>query len=386
MSDAIAILPAAGKGTRAGVAKQFVELAGRPLLVHAAAAAAACPDVAGLVIAAPAGEEDRVRNLLVAHGLGSRLRAVVAGGAERADSVRAALAAAGDAPYVAIHDAARPFATAALFSRVLAAARDHGAALAALPATDTVKRADGERVLATLDRRELWLAQTPQAFRTELLREAYDRAGAGASRATDEASLVEALGHPVQLVPGDKENSKVTDPADLERARALLERLEAPAAVGHGFDVHAFAPGRRCVLGGVEFPGEVGLLGHSDADAPVHALMDAILGAAGLGDIGQHFPDTDERFRGADSIRLLEETVRRAAAAGFSVRNADLTIAAARPKIGPRREEMRARIAAALGLPAERVNVKATTTEGLGFVGRAEGIAAWAVVLLGRRR
>ena len=381
MPDSIAILPAAGKGTRVGAAKQFLELAGRPLLVHAARAAAACPDVAGLVIAAPSDEVDRVRDLLVAHGLGPKLHAVVPGGAERADSVRAALAAAGDFPLVAVHDAARPFATPGLFSRVLAAARIHGAALAALPATDTVKRAEGERVRGTLDRRELWLAQTPQCFRTDLLREAYARAGAAASAATDEASLVESLGSPVQLVPGEKENFKVTDPADLDRARSLLER---PAAVGYGFDVHAFAEGRRCVLGGVEFPGETGLLGHSDA--PVHALMDALLGAAGLGDIGQHFPDTDERFRGADSIRLLEETVRRVAAAGFLVLNADLTIAAARPRIGPRRAEMRARLAAALGIPLDRVNVKATTTEGLGFVGRAEGVAAQAVALLGRTR
>jgi 2-C-methyl-D-erythritol 4-phosphate cytidylyltransferase/2-C-methyl-D-erythritol 2,4-cyclodiphosphate synthase len=380
--DAIAILPAAGRGTRAGVAKQFLELAGRPLLVHAAAAAAACPDIGGLVIAAPAGEEDRVRRLLEAHGLGAKLVAVVPGGAERADSVRAALAAAAGAPLVAVHDAARPFATPGLFARTLAAARVHGAAIAAVPATDTVKRAGGERVRETLDRREIWLAQTPQCFRTELLLAAYDRAGPAAGRATDEANLVEALGHPVALVPGEKENFKVTDPADLDRARSILER---PAAVGFGFDVHAFAEGRRCVLGGVEFPGEPGLLGHSDADAPVHALMDAILGAAGLGDIGQHFPDTDERFRGAYSLRLLEETVRRAAAAGYAVINADLTIAAARPRIGPRREEMRARLAAALGLPLDRVNVKATTTEGLGFVGRAEGVAAQAVALLGRR-
>lgn len=382
MPDAIAILPAAGRGSRVGVAKQFLELGGRPLLVHAAAAAAACPDIAGLVIAAPAGDEERVRSLLHAHGLGPRLLAVVPGGAERADSVRVALAVS-NAPLVAVHDAARPFATPALFSRVLDAARLHGAAIAALPAQDTVKRVAGETIRETLDRREIWLAQTPQCFRVELLREAHRHAGAAASTATDEANLVEAAGYPVHLVPGEKENFKVTEAADLDRARTILER---PAAVGFGFDVHAFAEGRRCVLGGVEFPGETGLLGHSDADAPVHALMDALLGAAGLGDIGQHFPDADERFRGADSIRLLAETVRRIEDRGYYPINVDLTIAAARPRIGPRREAMRERLAAALHLDCDRVNIKATTTEGLGFVGRAEGIAAQAVVLLGRRR
>ena len=376
------ILPAAGKGTRLGQAKQFLALGGVPLLARAALQAAACPDVAAIVVAAPSGEEARVRALLEEHGAAAKLHAVVAGGAERADSVRNALAAA--PPHlelVAIHDAARPFASPALFGRVLAAAREHGAALAAIPATDTVKQAEGTAVARTLDRRTLWLAQTPQAFRIDLLHAAYEKAGASISTFTDEASLVEAAGQRVELVQGEKENFKVTDADDLERARA---RVELPAAVGFGFDVHAYAEGRPCILGGIEFPGEPGLLGHSDADAALHAIMDGILGAAGLGDIGQHFPDTDERFRGADSGRLLEEVVRRAADAGFRVLNVDLTIAAMRPKIGPRRDEMRERIASLLGVQIARVNVKATTTEGLGFVGRREGLAAQAVVLLAR--
>ena len=233
-----------------------------------------------------------------------------------------------------------------------------------------------------LDRRAIWLAQPPQAFRRAILVEAYAAAGPRAAAATDEAQLVEWAGHPVTLVAGEPENFKVTNPDDLDRARARVEPL---TAVGFGLDVHAFAEGRRCVLGGIEFPGEVGLEGHSDADAVLHALMDAILGAAGLGDIGQHFPDNDARFRGADSARLLEEVLVRARAAGFEVGNADLTIAAARPKIAPRRDEMRRRIATLLEVPEARVNVKATTTEGLGFIGRSEGIAAQAVVLLTRR-
>lgn len=383
-ADTAVILPAAGKGTRLGQAKQYLELGGVPILVRATLQASACEEVAAIVVAAPPGEEERVRALLERHGAAEKLAAVVAGGAERADSVRAAVEAVpAGIELVAIHDAARPFATPALFTRVIAAARIHGAALAAIPCTDTVKLAEegGRKVEATLDRRRIWLAQTPQAFRIDRLREAWRILGPAASAHTDEASQVEAAGFRVELVPGEKENFKVTDSEDLVRARA---RAEQPAAVGFGYDVHAFAEGRRCILGGIEFPGEAGLAGHSDADAALHAIMDALLGAAGLGDIGQHFPDTDERFRGADSGKLLQEVVRRVAAAGFRPLNVDLTIAAARPKVGPRREEMRARIAALLGLPPERVNVKATTTEGLGFVGRREGIAAQAVALLAR--
>jgi len=401
-ADAVAILPAAGRGTRLGEPKQFLELDGIPLLVRAAMGAAACPEVAALVLAVPAGEEVRVRELLARYGADAKLHAVVAGGAERADSVRAAIAAAPPTlSYAVIHDAARPFASPALFTRVLEAARRSGAAVAAIPCTDTVKQmhppdgagaapastASTPLVKKTLDRRGLWLAQTPQAFRIASLQAAWERAGAELSAATDEASLIEALGEPVELVQGEKENFKVTDREDWDRAKAAVrgDALHPPFTVGFGYDVHAFAEGRPCILGGVEFPGETGLAGHSDADAAVHAVMDAILGAAALGDIGQHFPDSDERFRGASSLELLREVVRQVEEAGFQVANVDLTIAAARPRIGPRREEMRARIAEGIGIPPTRVNVKATTTEGLGFIGRSEGIAAQAVAMLGRR-
>lgn len=384
-ADAAVILPAAGKGTRLGEAKQFLELGGIPLLARAAMGAAACEDVAAIVVAAPAGEEERVRTLLEEHGAADKLVAVVAGGAERADSVRAALdAVPADLRLVAIHDAARPFATPGLFSRVLEVARSHGAAIAALPCTDTVKQTEspGSRTAtASVDRRRLWLAQTPQAFHVDLLRASYQRLGSDSALVTDEASLVEAMGHGVELVVGEKNNFKVTDMDDLVRARSLVG---PPVSVGFGYDVHAYEAGRPCILGGIEFPGEVGLAGHSDADAGLHAIMDAILGAAGLGDIGQHFPDTDDRFRGADSGRLLEEVVARARGAGWTIGNVDLTLIASRPKIGPRRDEMRQRIAELLGIREERVNVKATTTEGLGFVGRKEGLAAQAVVLLSR--
>jgi 2-C-methyl-D-erythritol 4-phosphate cytidylyltransferase/2-C-methyl-D-erythritol 2,4-cyclodiphosphate synthase len=305
----------------------------------------------------------------------------VPGGAARADSVRAGLEALRGCDVVLVHDAARPFATAALFRAVALAAAETGAALAALPATDTVKPGASGRVTATLDRRELWLAQTPQGFRAPLLRRAFEAAGPAAPEATDECLLVERLGEPVALVPGEPGNFKITGPDDVERARALLE---PGVAMGVGYDVHPFAAGRRLVLGGVEFEGD-GLQGHSDADICAHAIGDAILGAAGLGDLGRHFPDTDPRWKGVSSLLLLREIAAKAAERGWAVGNCDVTLAARRPRIAPRAEEMRARLAEALGVPPARVNVKATTGEGLGFVGRGEGIAAHAVALLHRR-
>jgi len=268
---------------------------------------------------------------------------------------------------------------------VAEAAAAGGAALAAVPVTDTVKRAEGAdapRVAATLDRRTLWLAQTPQGFRLDLLLRAYRAAGPEASAATDECGLVERLGEPVALVPGEPGNFKITTPEDVARARALTE---APFATGVAYDCHRFEAGRRLVLGGVEFEGD-GLLGHSDADVCAHAIGDAILGAAGLGDLGRHFPDTDPRWKGVSSLVLLREIAAKAAEAGWRVGNADVTLAARRPKIAPRAPEMRERLAAALGVLPGQVNVKATTGEGMGFVGRGEGIAAHAVALLVRRQ
>ena len=375
------IVAAGGSGVRAGVAKQWLVVAGETVLRRAARALASCPAVDELVAVVPPGEEARGAAELA--GLGKPSRAV-AGGAARADSVRNGLAAAAECAVVLVHDAARPFATAGLVARVAEAAARDGAALAAVSVTDTVKRAVGEgdpRVAETLDRRTLWLAQTPQGFRRELLLRAYEAAGADASAATDECSLVERLGAPVTLVPGEPGNFRITGPADLERARSVLE---APVAMGVGYDTHRFAAGRPLVLGGVQFEGD-GLLGHSDADVCAHAIGDAILGAAGLGDLGRHFPDTDPRWKGVSSLVLLREIARKAAERGWRVGNCDVTLAAKRPKIAPRAEEMRARLAEALGVAPAQVNVKATTGEGMGFVGREEGIAAHAVALLVRR-
>jgi len=376
----VGIVAAGGSGVRAGVAKQWLVLGGETVLRRAARALAACPLVDEIVAVVPPGEESRGSDEL--SGLGRPARAVP-GGIARADSVRNGLAAAEGSAVVLVHDAARPFATPELAARVAEAAARDGAALAALPVTDTVKRAAGEddpRVAETLDRRTLWLAQTPQGFRRDLLVRAFETAGAAAAAATDECSLVERLGATVTLVPGEPGNFKITGPADVDRARAALE---APVAMGVGYDTHRFSPGRRLVLGGVEFDGD-GLLGHSDADVCAHAIGDAILGAAGLGDLGRHFPDTDPRWKGVSSLVLLREIARKAAERGWRVGNADVTLAAKRPKVAPRAEEMRARIAEALGISPAQVNVKATTGEGMGFVGREEGIAAHAVALLVR--
>lgn len=374
------IVAAGGSGARAGVAKQWLVLGGETVLRRAARALAACPLVDEIVAVVPPGEVSR--GAAEISGLGRPARAV-AGGVARADSVRNGLDAVEESALVLVHDAARPFATPDLVARVAEAAARDGAALAALPVTDTVKRAAGEndlRVAETLDRRTLWLAQTPQGFRRDLLLRAYREAGAEAAAATDECSLVERLGAPVTLVPGEAGNFKITGPADVERARAALE---APVAMGVGYDTHRFSAGRRLVLGGVEFEGD-GLLGYSDADVCAHAIGDAILGAAGLGDLGRHFPDTDPRWKGVSSLVLLREIARKAAERGWRVGNADVTLAAKRPKIAPRAEEMRARLAEALGVSPAQVNVKATTGEGMGFVGREEGIAAHAVALLVR--
>jgi 2-C-methyl-D-erythritol 4-phosphate cytidylyltransferase/2-C-methyl-D-erythritol 2,4-cyclodiphosphate synthase len=346
------------------------------VLARAVQAGAGC--AAQVVVVVPAGEETRAGQEL--EGLGRTL-SIVPGGETRALSVRAGLAALQpDLALVAIHDGVRPLATRALFDRVLAAAAETGAAIPGMPCAETIKRVAGGRVAETLDRAALSLIQTPQAFRTQLLRDAYQKLGDRAAQFTDEAGLVEAAGFPVAVVPGEADNVKITEPRDLEGAARKLETAARPR-IGFGYDVHPFAAGRKLILGGVEFPGD-GLQGHSDADVVTHAVTDAVLGAAGLGDLGRHFPDTDPKLKGADSLGLLRFAVAKAREAGLRVENVDLTIAARRPKIAPASMQMRVKLAEALGVPVERVNVKATTGEGLGFVGREEGIAVQAVALL----
>jgi 2-C-methyl-D-erythritol 2,4-cyclodiphosphate synthase/2-C-methyl-D-erythritol 4-phosphate cytidylyltransferase len=321
-----------------------------------------------------------------AHGGGAPPVVPVAGGARRRDSVAAGLAEVGDAiDIVVVHDAARPLVSAGLIERTVAAAAAHGAAIAALPALDTVKRGVEGRVVGTLPRGDIFLAQTPQAFRVGVLREAL--ALAPETEATDEAMLAELAGHPVHLVQGEVRNLKITTPEDLAMAERLLAGTGGGVAglrIGNGYDLHRLVEGRPLVLGGVHVPFDRGLDGHSDADAVCHAITDALLGAAGAGDIGRHFPDTDPTWRGADSLTLLARAAELLREAGCTVVSIDTVIVAERPRLAPFVDQMRARVAGAVGVEPDRVGIKGKTNEGVDATGAGEAIAVYAVALVAR--
>ena len=370
-----AVIAAAGSGSRAGAgpAKQWRSLGGRPVLrwsVEALAAAGAAP----IVITVAEGDEPRARDILA--GLDVR---IVRGGATRADSVRAGLEAlADDAPHVVlIHDAARPFVTAVHVAGLLAALSGADGAVPALPVPDTLKRSNGDG-LETVAREGLLRIQTPQAFDYAVLVRAY-AAWDLPEPPTDDAGAVERAGGRVVAVPGDPRLMKLTYPEDFEMAEALAGRTRM-TRIGQGFDAHRFGDGEAVWLCGVQVAHDRGLIGHSDADVGLHALTDALLGAVGRADIGEHFPPSDPRWRGAASDQFVRHAVSLVREAGGRIVNADLTLICEAPKIRPHREAMRARIAELLELPVDRVSVKATTTEGMGFTGRREGLAAQAVV------
>jgi len=383
---AAAVIAAGGTGTRmnAGVPKQFLEIAGRPILCRTVERMALLPQVRAIVVALPAAHIPRAEALL-----GGRARCV-AGGETRQDSVLGAVRALpADIDVILVHDAVRPLCPEEVMLRVLETAWAKGAAVPALPATDTIGRVSRRgRVLRTPPRAELYAIQTPQGFHAALLREALERAEAEGFQGTDESSVVRRAGHAVWVVPGSPDNLKITRPLDLEIAGRLLGKEGAvngpEMRVGQGIDYHRLATGRRLVLGGVEIPFEKGLEGHSDADVLLHAVCDALLGAAGMGDIGRLFPDTDPAWRGRASLFFLEEVGRRVAAAGWRAVNVDATLVLERPKIAPHAAAMRRRIAAALGLGEGAVSVKATTSEGMNAEGRGEGVSAQAVALLAR--
>jgi 2-C-methyl-D-erythritol 4-phosphate cytidylyltransferase / 2-C-methyl-D-erythritol 2,4-cyclodiphosphate synthase len=379
-------MPAAGSGRRFGglTPKQYLPLAGRSVIEHALAPFVADPRCAGIVVALDAADTT-FGTLPPARD--ARLRRVT-GGARRCDSVRNALAAIddGEDSWVLVHDAARPCAAAGDVDALLAACVDDevGGVLAA-PVADTLKRADAaRRVIKSPPREGLWRALTPQMFRLGLLRRALQEAQGTGREPTDEAQAVEWLGKAPRLIAGDPGNIKITTAADLAVAEAQLvqrgERMQF--RTGSGFDVHAFGPGEAVMLGGVKVPWQHGVVAHSDGDVLLHALTDALLGAAGLGDIGQHFPDSDSRWRGADSAQFVRHAVQLLGERHWRVVNVDLTLLAEAPRIAAHREAIRASIAAALGVGPELVNLKATTTEKLGFLGRGEGLAAQAVVLI----
>ncbi len=370
------------------VPKQFYGLAGAPVLVHTVRAVSQVAEVGDIVLVVP-GEHCGWAEELVAEYSLDKVRGVVAGGRRRQDSVQAGLETVPPSTgLVVVHDGVRPCITPELIGRCIAVARDTGAAMAAVPVKDTLKSVSRDhRVTGTVDREPLWQAQTPQVVRADLLRQAFVEANRLGVTCTDEAALLELIGVFMTVVPGSEKNIKITRPDDLRLAEAFMDKNRAdfsPCAlrVGHGFDVHRLVEGRSLVLGGVSIPHSLGLLGHSDADVLTHALCDALLGAMGQGDIGRHFPDTDDKYRGINSLYLLEKVVSLASAEGFALVNADITVMAERPRLSGYIPEMEKRLAAVCRVAPEVINCKATTTEKLGFVGREEGIAAQAVVLL----
>ncbi len=384
-----ALIVAAGQGQRLGrsIPKAFLQLGGKALFLWSACAFEQVPEITRILLVVPPGYCERGRSLAQDAGL-TKLEAVIAGGKSRCESVFAGLQALSSEPpdIVAIHDGARPFVSPKVISRTIAAAKQIGAALAARPVTDTLKQVSEKlSVTGTVDRTNLWHAQTPQAFRFSTIYEAYRQAQARGWRATDDASLVERAGGMVTVVKDDVRNFKITVPDEWQQAQALVASGQQ-WHIGHGFDVHPLTAQRPLILGGVRIPFGRGLAGHSDADVLLHAIIDALLGAAGLGDIGRHFPDVDAAYKDANSTELLAQTVELVNEAGYRPVNVDATVIAQRPRLADYIPQMRRHIAATLDLSESEVNVKATTTEHLGFIGREEGIAAQAVVLMVKRK
>jgi 2-C-methyl-D-erythritol 4-phosphate cytidylyltransferase/2-C-methyl-D-erythritol 2,4-cyclodiphosphate synthase len=384
-----AIIAAAGAGRRLGAAKpkQLLDIGGGSMLQHSVRAFLGHPRVADVVVVL----SPDLTTLALAGIEPSRAAAlrVVKGGDRRQDSVANGFAAvAPESDVVLIHDAARPFVSADLIDRTIDAAAAHGAAIAALQSRDTVKRVAGDgRITETIPRETIYLAQTPQGFRRDVLAAAIELGRSGVE-ATDEAMLAERAGYHVHVVDGDPGNVKVTTSADLDAARARMASTGKPARTGRagtGYDLHRLVEGRPLILGGVTVPSDKGALGHSDADVVCHAATDAILGAIGLGDIGRHFPDTDPRWKDADSLVLLREAARMVRDHGYEVGNLDVTVILERPKIKDAVEPMRTRLAEALGIDRDRVSVKGKTNEGVDAVGRGEAIIAHAVALVRSR-
>ncbi len=380
-----AIIVAAGQATRYGSPKVLESLAGVPVVVRSVSAFLLVESIGDIVVVSRSDLIPLVDRALKQMASGKDIR-IVAGGDRRQDSVSAGLAAVPEAGVVVVHDGARPLVSPQIIrSTIDAVIAGADSAIAAVPVTDTLKRQYGDKV-ETVDRSNMWRAQTPQAFRADTLRVALARAETEGIAVTDESALIEQFGGKVILVEGDERNLKLTVPND----RAILEALvsmqspQTQTRNGIGYDVHRLVEGRPLILGGVTIPFERGLDGHSDADVVLHAMCDAILGACALGDIGMHFPPGDSRFKGISSLVLLSRVIALVASDGYSVVNVDAMVIAEAPKIGPYVESMRSAISTASGLPAGAISIKATTNEGLGFAGRQEGIAAMATATIAR--
>ncbi|MBN7774422.1 2-C-methyl-D-erythritol 4-phosphate cytidylyltransferase [Clostridium aminobutyricum] len=370
------IIAAAGSGKRmgSGIPKQFLKIEGLPVFIKTVDAFCRHPYIDGIFVVVSKEYLKATKEILCKHNL-AKIQTVVEGGSERQDSVYNALQALpADVDYVIVHDAARPFVSDALINRTVEEMVVRGAVVAAVPVKDTIKIGDHEKrcFKETLKRDELYAVQTPQGFERKLLMDAYEKAYTDHYCGTDDAVLVERIGQAVYIVEGEYNNLKITTKED----------LPMEMRIGSGYDVHRFSENRDLILGGVKIPYTVGLLGHSDADVLTHAIMDALLGAAALGDIGKHFPDTDPAYKGISSLKLLSHVGQLLAENGFQIGNIDATVIAQEPKLAAYIEQMKNNIAERLNISHNIVNVKATTTEKLGFTGRKEGIASEAVCLL----
>ena len=388
----IAIIPAGGAGKRlkSHVAKQYLLLNRLPVLLHTLKVFQKSKVIDNIILAVPQDDLVSIRHELIDKYRLTKVTIIVAGGKERQDSVRNSLLAINDkCDIVVIHDGVRPFVTQDLIKQIVAAAKTGGAAVAGVKAKDTIKETKKDNMIAaTIPRQNLWLTQTPQAFKFELLKEAYKSAYDEKFYGTDDASLVERIGEKVKMIEGSYENIKITTSEDLIIAEALMKKKigsEINFRSGFGYDSHRFAAGRKLVLGGVGIPFDKGLKGHSDADALIHAICDALLGAAGCGDIGRHFPDNDPKYKDISSIILLKKVKIIIEARGFSINNVDATVVMEMPKLVPYAAQMVSNIALALDIAETSVNIKAKTNEGMGFTGRNEGVAAFTTATVTER-
>jgi 2-C-methyl-D-erythritol 4-phosphate cytidylyltransferase/2-C-methyl-D-erythritol 2,4-cyclodiphosphate synthase len=382
LSDTAAVIVAAGSGSRAGgeLPKQYQRVGGISILERTVRGFVES-DVGSVVVVIGPGHEKLYDSIGLSD---TKLASPVGGGSSRQESVLKGIRAipSGAASHVLIQDGARPFTSRHLIERVAGALDGADAVVPVLPVASTLKRVEGGSVAATVDRTGLYAAETPQGFRLDVIRDAHEKAAAAGLRFTDDAAVAEWAGVAVHTVVGDPANVKLTTAEDIASAD---RRLTAEAAlalgdvrVGVGYDVHAFGPGDAVMLGGVAVPHTRGFVGHSDADVMLHAITDAVLGTLGDGDIGKHFPPSDEKWKGASSDQFLADAVARVKARGGIVAHLDVTYLGEGPKVGPHRETIRARIAEIAGISIDRVGVKATTNEGLGFIGRGEGAAAYA--------
>jgi 2-C-methyl-D-erythritol 4-phosphate cytidylyltransferase/2-C-methyl-D-erythritol 2,4-cyclodiphosphate synthase len=393
-----AIIPAAGSGIRMGLSspKQFFELEGVPILIHTLRVFQQAEAIGHIIVVVPSEYCPWVEDLVQSNNL-TKVYRVIAGGNKRQDSVLAGLEVIpGEVEFVLVHDGVRPFVPIAVVENCLQEAEKSGAAMAAIQVKDTLKAVSGQKIIEkTIKRADIWQAQTPQVAKKPLLEEAYALAAKKEDfSATDEAGLLELLGYPVKVVEGSEKNIKITRPEDLILAKAII--MESRQAEkhsegicryrsGYGYDAHRLVPERLLILGGEEVPYEKGLQGHSDADVLTHALCDAMLGAAGAGDIGEHYPDTDLKFKDISSLKILKSVAGLIAEKGYALANADITVVAQMPKLAPYFAAMKKNIAAACAADSGVINLKATTTEGMGFEGRGEGISAHAVVVLKKK-